>query len=551
VTPPQQGGRTAEEREAARREREARRAERDGRPPPEEPTRSQGAPFDADSMPSRPRRRKPSADGVGDGKPARKPRAPKAEADAAAAASQARPRRKKSPDAPAKRPATEAPAPVPPAEAAREAPADPPPVPPAEPAPQTVAAEAQATAPQPATPAGGARTESRPIEAPPYPPPRREPEDWLAEAQRLTQPQAAPPGEQRRHGRARIGLGFGIFAIAVIAVLLFAAWFANSLFQPFKGEGKGDGDQIRVVVPRGASVGQIGDLLKEKGVVSSSFFFQTRARLDGRTGNLKPGSYRLRHDMSFAAALDALEKGTPPSIVVVTIPEGRSRTEVASLVKGKLDGSYLKATRHSKALDPREYGAKGAKDLEGFLFPATYELKRGKPMSLLVSQQLSAFRQKFDSVDMRYARKKNLTPYDVLIIASLIEREAQLPKERPVIASVIYNRLHEGMPLGIDASVRYITHNWSRPLRESELANPSPYNTRIHDGLPPGPIGSPGLASIEAAAHPAKTGYLFYVVKPGGNGAHAFSKTDAEFQRDVDRYNAEREKRGGKSPANP
>ena len=152
---------------------------------------------------------------------------------------------------------------------------------------------------------------------------------------------------------------------------------------------------------------------------------------------------------------------------------------------------------------------------------------------------------------MRYARTKNLTQYDVLTIASLVEREAQLPKERPVIASVIYNRLKQGMPLGIDATVRFVTRNWERPLRESELANQSPYNTRIHPGLPPGPIGSPGIDSIRAAARPARTGYLFYVVKPGGNGAHSFSKTDAEFQRDVARYNRERERRGGQSPASP
>ena len=135
--------------------------------------------------------------------------------------------------------------------------------------------------------------------------------------------------------------------------------------------------------------------------------------------------------------------------------------------------------------------------------------------------------------------------------ASLVEREVQVPKERRLVASVIYNRLRQGMPLGIDATVRFVTGNWERPLRESELANPSPYNTRLRPGLPPGPIGSPGLASIKAAAHPARTGYLFYVVKPGGNGAHTFSRTDAEFQRDVARYNRERKRRGGKSPASP
>jgi UPF0755 protein len=333
--------------------------------------------------------------------------------------------------------------------------------------------------------------------------------------------------------------------MAVVATLLVligaATFFALSLFQPFKGEG---GQQVRVMVPRGASLDEIAELLERRRIVSSSFFFQTRARLSGRSGDLKPGSYRLREGMSYSAVLDALEQGTPPNIVVLTIPEGRSRREVARMVDGQLEGSYLKATRRSPVLDPREYKAQNARNLEGFLFPATYELKKDRPMSALVEQQLSAFRQRFEQVDLRYARSKNLTPYDVLIIASLVEREAVLPKERPLIASVIYNRLKQGMPLGIDATVRFVTGNWNRPLRRSELANPSPYNTRLTPGLPPGPIGSPGIASIRAAARPARTRYLFYVVEPGGNGAHAFARADAEHQRNVERYNRAREKLG-------
>ena len=148
------------------------------------------------------------------------------------------------------------------------------------------------------------------------------------------------------------------------------------------------------------------------------------------------------------------------------------------------------------------------------------------------------------------AKRRKLTAYDVLTIASMVDREAQIPRERPLVASVIYNRLREGIPLGIDATIRFATNNWNRPLRQSQLAIDSPYNTRSRKGLPPGPRGSPGLAAIRAAARPARTGFLFYVVKPGTCGEHAFSKTDAEFQRDVGRYNTERARRGGKSPTN-
>ena len=150
--------------------------------------------------------------------------------------------------------------------------------------------------------------------------------------------------------------------------------------------------------------------------------------------------------MSFAAALDALEEGVPPNIVQVTIPEGLSRREIADVVGDGLRGSYLAASRRSRLLDPRDYGAKGAQSLEGFLFPATYELRRGVPVRRLVERQLTAFKERFATVDLRYARSKNLTPYDVLIIASMVEREAQVPGERPLIASVIYNRLQGGHP---------------------------------------------------------------------------------------------------------
>jgi uncharacterized YceG family protein len=136
----------------------------------------------------------------------------------------------------------------------------------------------------------------------------------------------------------------------------------------------------------------------------------------------------------------------------------------------------------------------------------------------------------------------------VLTIASMIEDEAANEGDRRKVAAVVYNRLHEGMPLGIDATIRFATGNYTEPLTESELAVDSPYNTRTNAGLPPGPINSPGLAAIEAAAHPAKVGYLFYVVKPGTCNELAFSKTEAEFERDVTRYDEAREAAGGNSP---
>ena len=235
--------------------------------------------------------------------------------------------------------------------------------------------------------------------------------------------------------------------------------------------------------------------------------------------------------------------------ISVTIPEGYTRSQAAQLVEEDgVPGSYTKATVKSKYLSPAQYGAMGAKDLEGFLFPDTFELKPNAPVADLVQLQLQDFKRRIKGVDMRYAKSKNLTVYDVLIIASMVEREAGVPGQYDDVASVIYNRLHEGMPLGIDATIRFATGNYTKPLTESELAIDSPYNSRTNVGLPPGPINSPGLAAIEAAAHPAKNGYLFYVTTPGACGKLTFAKTEAEFEQAVEKYNSAREAAGGNSP---
>jgi UPF0755 protein len=335
--------------------------------------------------------------------------------------------------------------------------------------------------------------------------------------------------------------------LAVLALLaIVAVWFVTSLFQPFHGDGSGS---VAVTIPKNTGVGEIADLLAKEKVVSSAFFFEARATLAGKRSELKPGDYKLRRDMSYGAALDALTDGPPQNTVNITVPEGRSRSEIAdSLGEAGLEGDYLAATKRSDALDPARYGGRQARDLEGFLFPATYELKRGSDVDMLVAKQVAEFEKRFAEVDLRAARKVNLTPYDVLTIASLVERETTSASERSRVASVIYNRLREGIPLGIDATTRFAVGNWKDPLTESQLADPSPYNTRVHGGLPPGPIGNPGIESIEAAAQPEKTDYLYYVVNPCEPDTHTFTETKAEFDAAVARYNEARAKAGGKAP---
>jgi len=344
-------------------------------------------------------------------------------------------------------------------------------------------------------------------------------------------------------------------ALAVLLVpVLLVGWLVVSFFQPFAGEG---GEPVSVRIPEGAGAGQIGTILADEGVVDSGLVFRVRAILSGERGGLRSGEYDLRRGMSYGAAITALttppQAAPPPPVIDVTIPEGLSRREIAPTIRqAGIPGKYVDASVAQKGFRPeREFEApEGTGSLEGFLFPATYEVPREGNAEDLVSLQLKAFEDNIARVDMAEAQRRNLTPYEVLVIASMVEREAQQPEERPLIAAVIHNRLRDGMPLGIDATIRYANDNWNSPLRQSELQADGPYNTRTRTGLPPTPIGNPGLDSIRAAANPADEDFLFYVVKPGTCGEHAFSSTDAQFQQDVARYNQARERAGGRSPTN-
>jgi UPF0755 protein len=212
--------------------------------------------------------------------------------------------------------------------------------------------------------------------------------------------------------------------------------------------------------------------------------------------------------------------------VVAKIAQNKSHKHVALSARGYLHWSQPRAMA----------GFGGKRSLEGFLFPATYDFLRATTSRQLVQDQLDAFVTNWHKVDLAYARKKNLTPYDVLIIASMVEGETVAPDERPLVAAVIYNRLHAGMPLGIDATIRYGLHvPGTESLHESQLASDNPYNTRKFLGLPPTPIGNPGLASMQAAAHPAHVDYLYFVRKPD-RVHHYFTASFQDFQNHEVQY---------------
>jgi uncharacterized YceG family protein len=239
-----------------------------------------------------------------------------------------------------------------------------------------------------------------------------------------------------------------------------------------------------------------------------------------------------------------------PVIVKVVIPEGYTRTQIAALANAdRLRGSYLVASKHSAQLRPSRYGAPpGTPNLEGFLFPATYDLYVHAPASRLVSEQLAAFRENFGGGEVHRAKLLAVNPYQLLIVASIVEREAAVSRDRPLVAAVIYNRLSQGMSLGIDSTLRYALHDFIHPLTEAELASGSPYNTRIHKGLPPTPISNPGAAAIKAAARPASVSYLYYVAGADGCGEQVFSTSYADFEHNAAAYREALRKNGGRVP---
>jgi UPF0755 protein len=241
---------------------------------------------------------------------------------------------------------------------------------------------------------------------------------------------------------------------------------------------------------------------------------------------------------------------TAAPVVRVLIPEGETRRQIAARAHtAGLKGSYLAASKRSSLLNPAHYGAPaGTPSLEGFLFPATYELYRGDPAGRLVHEQLIAFTERFGDSEVRRARALHITPYELLIVASMVEREAQLSGDRAKVAAVIYNRLHLRMALGIDATLRYALDDYTHPLTTAQLALHSPYNTRLHRGLPPTPIDNPGLAAIDAAAHPAHVGYLYYVAGADGCGEQVFSTTSAQFEHDAAAYRQALAANGGNVP---
>ena len=254
-----------------------------------------------------------------------------------------------------------------------------------------------------------------------------------------------------------------------------------------------------------------------------------------------PGTYAFHQNEPYDELVALLTKGVRPPTVKVSIPEGttlkQAGSRVAAAVKTITAADYVGVARD----DPPPFrfgGYKSGTTLEGMLFPATYEVIPKVKARAFVEKQLAAFAENFAKVDMTRALKARLTPYDVVIIASMIDREALVPADRPLVAAVVWNRLRIDMRLQFCSTVQYALGKTKPVLTFDDLKVDSPYNTYAHPGLPPAPISNPGLAALQAAAAPADVNYLYFVARNDGSGRHYFSTDYAQFLRDQEKAKA-------------
>ncbi len=336
---------------------------------------------------------------------------------------------------------------------------------------------------------------------------------------------------RRRAKRSPRAVLAGLSLLAVLASGVAAAgWYELTRSE----HAIAPGAPVEVVIESGSSTESIAQTLSQAGVIPNALMFRLKARLAEADGELKAGTYSLVTGTDYDVVLRELSKGPRIVIFEVPIPEGFTAKQIAARFAKRADVSADELLALLTKGAPRfvdEYpflkGAYGD-SLEGYLFPATYQVKQGVTAEEIVRLLLDTFVAKTANIDMSYAESKNLTFSDVIVIASMIEREARLEKERPLVASVIYNRLKAKMRLQICATVLYRLPEGTTSLTLEDLKLDSPYNTYIHAGLPPGPISNPGLSSIQAAAKPPKTKYLYYVLT-GKDGSHTYVTNYADF----------------------
>jgi UPF0755 protein len=336
---------------------------------------------------------------------------------------------------------------------------------------------------------------------------------------------ARPPKEHRFRG---------IVILLVIILVLGGILVAGGTFYNWATTASGPQTPITLEIPRGATGAQVAELLRAKDVIRSTFIFKLEARFRGFKAGFEAGRYsNLTTNMTISEVLDALKKGPAvESLPPVTFPEGLTVAQTADRAFKKLGISkktFLKAAKSGDySLPP--FLPEGTKTVEGFLFPNTYDFLKDATADAVIKRLLSQFEHEAAALPWDQAKDLGVTPYQAVIVASLIEKEARYNPDRAKIARVIYNRLKKGMLLQIDATINYALGR-SGPILLKDRDVPSPFNTYLHTGLTPTPIASPGKASLLAALAPAAGNWLYYVLVDCKTGRHAFATSLTEFNR--------------------
>ena len=324
----------------------------------------------------------------------------------------------------------------------------------------------------------------------------------------------------KRKARARALLLRVMLLLGVLGLLLASVMFGGE-----------DAPTTTVVVEEGDTLASVADKLEEAGVIASPTLFKLRARLRGEAAQVKPGGYQFEPGEGADEILRKLSSGDSASSFAVTIPEGLTLVQTAQVLA---EQTGIPAEEFEAAARETGYGYAFLDDpavrtTEGFLFPKQYEVEKDAHASRVVDRLLQQYLVETKDLDFAGARDRTgLTEYELVTVASLVEEESANLEERPLIASVIYNRLRAGMPLQIDASIQYALEKPKEELKFSDLDIDSPYNTYANLSLPPGPIASPSRESIKAALEPARTDYLYYVLGTDEQ-AHFFTDDYDEF----------------------
>jgi UPF0755 protein len=294
--------------------------------------------------------------------------------------------------------------------------------------------------------------------------------------------------------------------------------------------------KVRFVVSPGATFHEVANTLHQVGLVDNVTVFDLYARYKHLDRQVEAGAYILSRNLNEVQILESLQTAIPQEIYI-TIPEGFTIKKTAAMLD---QGGVIKGSDYTAQAVAGSYNYSFLKNLppgtslEGFLFPDTYLVPRTATAKDLIIQQLDDFNHYWTSARQAEAAQRRLTPQQVVIIASMIEREARFQVDRPLVASVIYNRLQAGWPLQIDATVLYAKGVWQSTVTLQDRNIQSPYNTYLHTGLPPGPIANPGIQSIDAALKPAQTGYFYYVSDPQGHNHYA--QTQQQFEQLLRQY---------------